>query len=121
MKVIKSALTIQLQPYTIPMLFGAPASHLYEKTIPLKDFDQNLSVQLEDFINSDSNSDEILVKCEEILKNRIIQTTLDERVKVVFNKLIEYKGITKVSNLINHLNLSQRRFQQLLRRLRLNN
>jgi hypothetical protein len=60
MTYINRALTIQLQPYAIPLLFSIPAGEFFDHILPLANFDRALSTQLEGLVCSDLSSDQVL-------------------------------------------------------------
>lgn len=113
MTYINRALTIQLQPYAIPLLFSIPAGEFYDHILPLADFDGTLSVELEDLVCSDLSSDQVLRKVSEVFTNMINDNYADNRVSAALSLLLISKGQIPISELAREVNLSQRRLQQL--------
>ncbi|MDT7827133.1 helix-turn-helix domain-containing protein [Pricia sp. S334] len=115
MKLIKRAITIQLVPSAIPSLFGLNAHEFFEKRISLADLSTDLAHRLEDLIESNLSSREVLSKTDSYL-SRCIKNNEDEpRMHRALQLLIETAGGLKMKELAFELNLSQRRMQQLFK------
>ncbi|GEM_PF-3061240 len=113
MDFVNRALTIQLQPYALPSLFGIPASEFYNQVLLLSAFDHRFSQQLEELITSDLTSAEVLDSVCNILMEKLECQTSDARVAAARTLILRNKGKMPISILSDELNLSQRRLQQL--------
>ncbi len=113
MSFIKRALTIQLQPFALPFFFSMPASEFTEKVVHLSDFMPDFADQLESLISSEQPSIEVLRKVENLLLERVNCSSPDERILCSLDILLKTGGDIRIDKLSYHLNLSQRRLQQL--------
>ena len=116
MSFIKRALTIQLQPYAVPILFSIPANEFYDQVLPIADFDNILSEQLERLITSDLPSEQVLKDVSEIFTELARSTKdIDSRVSAALSLLLRSNGNLSISTLADEVNLSHRRLQQLFK------
>nr|WP_299670988.1 AraC family transcriptional regulator [uncultured Polaribacter sp.] len=113
MSYIRRALTIQLQPYAIPYLFGVPASEFLNEIVSLNDFKPELSLQLEELISSPIASSEVLKFVDNILLASSAKNPISKRITHALHLLMKSGGDIKIEDLSNQLNISQRRLQQL--------
>ncbi|WP_158657102.1 helix-turn-helix domain-containing protein [Maribacter cobaltidurans] len=115
MKLIKRAITIQLVPSAIPSIFGLSAHEFLDRRISLADLCPDLAHRLEDLIESDLPSQEVLSRTDRYLSVYIKENDDEPRINRTIELLIETKGILRMKELAFELNLSQRRMQQLLK------
>lgn len=113
MSYVRRALTIQLQPYAIPYLFGIPASDFLEEIVSLNDVKPRLAALLEELIASQLPSNEVLQKVENLLLLDYNQEIVEDRMLNALYLLLNTGGNMKIKELSNHVNISQRRLQQL--------
>lgn len=113
MSYIRRALTIQLQPYAIPYLFGIPASEFMDEIVSLNDFNPELSIRLEELIASDISSFNVLNLVEDLLLKNLSFNKIEDRISHSLNLLMSTGGNIKINELAYHINISQRRLQQL--------
>ena len=113
MSYIRRALTIQLQPYSVPYLFDIPASDFLDEIVYLDDFAPNLASAFEELIASDLTSIEVLKQIEDILLLNLNQEKVDDRVLNALGLLVKLGGNIKITDLSEKVNISQRRLQQL--------
>ncbi|MEM7486096.1 MAG: helix-turn-helix domain-containing protein [Bacteroidota bacterium] len=116
MRVIKRALTIQLQPYAIPYLTGIPANEFSELRVPIECFSTYLAERFEALINSDRTSQLVLGEVIKILHGQKPRAAIDKRVQVALEGILDTEGNISVNEINDRLNLSQRRLQQLFQK-----
>ncbi|MFP2994819.1 helix-turn-helix domain-containing protein [Spongiivirga sp. MCCC 1A20706] len=115
MRVIKRALTIQLQPYAIPYLTGIPANEFSELRVPINCFSKYLAESLEELIASDLDSEVVLWKVAALLRDYYKNKPIDSRVISSLNDILVNEGNISITSINSKLNLSQRRLQQLFK------
>lgn len=115
MPVVKRALTIQLEPFAIPGLWGIAAADVRDRVVSLADMDKELANQLEELLTLEKNPDTVLHKTAKILKSRLYGNGIDPRVRSACDYLLQARGQGAIAELADHVNLSQRRLQQLFR------
>ena len=113
MNFVKRALTIQLQPFAIPYIFGLPARDIYNRRLCLSEINTELANRLEEEVISDSDSVSVLRRCEYILLDYCSTLESDPRMSFILDLLLDRKGLMRISDLSHEANLTQRRLQQL--------
>lgn len=116
MRVIKRALTIQLQPYAIPYLTGIPANEFSDQRVPLDSFSKILGGYLEEQISSDQKSMGVLRNVNSFFDEFADHLIVDSRVLSVFIEILKQRGNVSPNAMSAYLNLGQRRLQQLFKR-----
>lgn len=116
MRVIKRALTIQLQPYAIPYLTGLPAYEFKNLRVPLNCFSKDMAEHLEILINSDFDSDLVLEEVISFFNKRKEKTQVDPRILSVLHNIMVNEGNISIDKINGQLNLSKRRLQQLFQK-----
>jgi len=115
MPVVERALTIQLQPFAIPGLLGIGAVDIRDQVIPLNDVDPMMAKRLEEVLCLEKDPDTVLQRTAAILEHRLSGGAIDPRVVGAFEYILRTHGQGSISGLVNQVNLSQRRMQQLFR------
>ncbi len=115
MKLIRRALIIRLQPYAVPFLFHRPAADMAGDIIPLDAIDRWLACELEDLMNSELTSQEVLLRTEEIFGRRLKEDNYDQRLLHSLRYILDRGGDVDMRSMAEESNLSQRRIQQLYR------
>jgi len=115
MPVVKRALTIQLQPFAIPGLWGIAAADVRDQVIALADMDKELANRLEELLTLEKNPDTVLHKTAKILNCRLSDSGIDPRVVGACDYLLQARGQGSIAGLVDQVNLSPRRVQQLFR------
>ncbi len=113
MKIIRRAITVQLQPYAMYYLFNRPASEFHDQILPIAQFDIFLSRELEETIDEPLPTRDILNKFEHILFKKIKQPQVSNRIIPALQAIYLSHGNIPVAALVDTLNMSQRRLQQL--------
>ena len=111
----KRAITIQLQPYALPALFGIPANEFLDHQLDLHQVRPELAERLEDLINQDKPGKKVLESVEDTFNQYVKNTSLDPRVLYGLNLILREKGALGMPGLYDALNVSQRRGQQLFK------
>ena len=116
MPLVKRALTVQLAPYAIPFVLGLPSSELSNEVWPIAELNASLARQLEELIESDVSSEDVLRASEHLLAQHYHQPMVqNSRVAGVCRAVIASKGEISVKSLAEGINLSTRRLQQLFK------
>lgn len=116
MRVIRRALTIQLQPYAIPYLTGIPADEFSDLRVPLDAFSRVLSDFLGKQINSDRESVEVLRNVNSFFDEFADNLTVDPRILGALHEVLNHRGAISPTVIGRGLHLGQRRLQQLFKR-----
>lgn len=116
MRVIKRALTIQLQPYAIPYLTGLPAYEFKDLRVPVNSFSKDLAERFETLIDSDLKSCLVLEEVISLFNEQKEGAIVDPRILFTLQKMMVQEGNISIGLLHRQLNLSQRRLQQLFQK-----
>jgi AraC-like DNA-binding protein len=113
LKLVKRALTIQLQPHAIPLLTGQPSKEFFNSLIPIENFNPVLARELEELVDSNLPSEVVLLKSERSIARSCKSYQTDGRILYAVDQLIKQRGYLSIEELAFTINLSQRRLQQL--------
>ncbi|UJH68627.1 AraC family transcriptional regulator [Allomuricauda sp. SCSIO 65647] len=116
MRVIKRAITIQLQPYAIPYLTGLSAHEFKDLRVPVDSFSKYLAERLETLISSDLESSFVLNEIIRLFSEQKEDSNVDPRILFVLQNIMTNEGNISIGQVNGQLNLSKRRLQQLFQK-----
>jgi len=113
MQLVKRAITIQLQPYGLYVLFGTPANEFHNQVLPIREFDPFFAEEMEELIEGNTPSEELLMIIEKRMINKLNVNKISDHIIPALSKILINSGNISIKELTAFLNISQRRLQQL--------
>lgn len=115
MQQVQRAVTIQLQPYALPLLLNIPAKACFDWQIDLYDINSALAEKLEAALHQEESGTGTLAQIDHILTDCSTKAAVDPRVDYALRYILKKCGNLTIKELYEVLNLSERRGQQLFK------